>query len=456
MAHRKKSSKPPVQLLLPVRPPLRVLILFAMGQLGWSLSSFAAGNLLVYFYLPPEQGQPMFPAFLFQGPVLAFFTLIGLLSAGGRVLDGLVDPLVANWSDRMQARRGKRRWFMLRSAVPFALFGAMIFFPPVPAESASNFAWLMLVVALYYFSFACYVIPYNALMAELGHNQHERLRISTIVSMAWALGFVGGNSAYAMQGYFEHHGKSPLEAFQTAVLILQAVGVVCMLAPALFLNEPRYSRQSQSDHSLLAAVKIVFKNKGFRWFLGSFLLYWLALTFIQLGIGFYTTLLLGLDKSEAFTFSLVGFASSFLIYFPVNVLTRKFGKRPMMTGAYIIFACIFLTTAFSKHIPIRAEWLLFILAVASSAPLAIFGILPNAIVGDAAEKAEQTDGHSLTGMFFGLTAFTMKLGISLANLIFPSLLLFGRSTENSTGVQLTAFAALLFCLAGLWAFRRSE
>lgn len=455
MATRKISSKPPVQSLLPVRPPLRVLILFALGQLGWSLSSFAAGNLLVYFYMPPEQGQPLFPAFLYQGPVLLFFTLIGLLSAGGRILDGFVDPLVANWSDRKRARWGKRRWFMLRSAVPFAVFGALVFFPPTAGEAASNFIWLMAVIALYYFSFACYVIPYNALMAELGHSAQERLKISTIVAMAWALGFVSGNSAYALQGYFEQSGKTPIEAFQTSVLCLQGLGLLCMLAPAIFLNEARYARQTESSHSLLPALKIVFKNRGFRWFLGSFLLYWLALTFIQLGIGFYTTLLLHLDKSKAFVFSLVGFASSILIYFPVNLLTVKWGKRRMMIIAYVIFACVFLATAFSAHIPIRAEWLLFILAIASSPPLAIFGILPNAIVGDAAEKAEQAEGQALTGMFFGLTAFTMKLGISLANLVFPSLLLFGRSAENPAGVQLTALAAFFFCLAGLWAFRKS-
>lgn len=442
----------PLQPLLPVKPPLRVLILFAMGQFGWSLASYAVGNLLVYFYLPPEQGSPVFPSFLFQGAVLGVFTLIGILSAGGRVLDGIIDPMVANWSDRSQSKWGKRRKFMLMAALPFAVFGALVFFPVSSSENASNFIWLALVISIYYFFFAMYVIPYNALMAELGHNEAERLKISTIVSVAWALGFVAGNSAYALQGVFEQRGNTPVLAFQTAVLLLQALALIFMLMPALFLNESRYAQQANSDHGIKDALRTVFRNRNFRWFLGSFMLYWLSLTFIQLGIGFYTTLLFGLDKSTALTFSVISFASSFLLYLPINFLAKRMGIRKIMLLGYLVLGGIFLLTVFVKDLPFSKEWMLYGMGVAAAGPLAIFGILPNAIVGNEAEREEKRSGHLLTGMFFGLTAFTMKVGISVANLIFPSLLLFGRSTEHPTGVQLTAFAAFIFCLAGWWAF----
>ncbi|MBL7825999.1 MAG: MFS transporter [Saprospiraceae bacterium] len=454
MSKRKHTGKLPVQELLPVKAPLSVLALFSLGQFGWSLASYAVGNLLVYFYLPPEQGTPMFPAFIFQGPVLWFFTLIGLISALGRILDGVVDPLVANWSDRKDTIRGKRKWFMLRGAIPFALFGALAFFPAEASEAGTNVVWIGLVIGLYYFFFAFYVIPYNALMAELGHTPKERLRISTMVSVAWALGFVAGNSMYALQGFFESRGDTPLEAFQTGIIWLQAVALVCMLLPALFLNEMKYARQVSSDAPVLHSVRSVFGNKNFRWFLFGILLYWLALTFIQLGIGYYTTLLLGLDKSEAFSFSLISFGCSFIFYFPVSWMAGKYGKRHLMLGAFIIFALIFLITAFSPYLPVPKLYLMYGLAVAASVPLAIFGILPNAIVGDEVEKTVSTGGLQVTGMYFGVTAFTMKIGISIANLVFPSLLLFGRSLENAKGVQLTSLAAAAFCLLGWLAFRR--
>ncbi len=425
-----------------------------MGQVsGWSMASFAVGNLLIYFYMPPEQGQPVFPAFLFQGPVAGVLTLIGILSAGGRIFDAVVDPLVANWSDNAKPRMGKRRWFMLLGAAPFALFSTLAFFPPETAESGNNFAWLALMLVLYYFFFAFYVIPYNALLAELGHTPADRLRISTLISVTWALGFVAGNSAYALQGIFENTGQTPLRAFQWAVTLLNVSALIFMLLPALFLNEKRYARQSKSDHGIGFALMAVLGNRNFRWFLASFLLYWLALTFIQLGVGFYTTILLGLDKSMAFTFSLVSFAASFLLYFPVNLLTQKLGKRRVMLIAYALFALIFAVLTIVKSIPIQKEWLLYGLGVAAAFPLATFGILPNAVIGDEVEREERENRRQMAGMFFGVSAFTMKIGVSAANLIFPSLLLFGKSSENPYGVQLTAIAAIIFCLAGWTAFK---
>lgn len=452
MAKRLFSDAPPLQALLPVRPGLNILILYAMGQLGWSLASFAVGNLLVYFYMPPEQGTPIFPSLIYQSAVLGVLTLIGVVSAGGRVLDGIVDPIVANWSDRKESSFGKRRWFMLLGAVPFALFATLVFFPPESSESATNFFWLAIIIALYYFFFAFYVIPYNALMAELGHTPQDRLLISTLLSVSWALGFVLGNSAYALQGVFENMGQSPVQAFQNTVILLHAIALVFMLLPALFLNEKRYARQAPSEHGIRESISAVFRNRNFRWFLASFLLYWLALTFIQLGVGFYTTLLLGLDKSMAFTFSVLSFLTSFLLYFPMSFMVKKWGKRRAMLTAYLIFGAIFAVVAFVKMIPLPKTWLLYGLAIAAAAPLAIFGILPNAIIGDEVEREERESGKQLAGMFFGVSAFTMKVGISLANLIFPSLLLFGKSSDNPLGVQYTALAALVFCLAGWWAF----
>ena len=88
MAKRKPydTATPPTQPMAPIRPPLRVLILYACGQLGWSLGSFCVANLLIYFYMPPETGTPIFPSYIHQGAVLGVLTLVGLLSSAGRLL----------------------------------------------------------------------------------------------------------------------------------------------------------------------------------------------------------------------------------------------------------------------------------------------------------------------------------------------------------------------------------
>ena len=454
MASKRKEHTAPVQGLLPIRPGLGVLILYAMGQLGWSLAGFGVSNLLIYFYMPPEQGAPMFPAYLYQGAILGILTLIGIVSAGGRLFDAIVDPFIANWSDNKNPRFGKRRWFLLLGALPFALSSCMVFFPLEGSESASNFIWLILSIGIYYFFFAFYVIPYTALITELGHTSQDRMLISTLLSITWAFGYILGTQVFQLQTYLNGLGYPPVKAFQYAVLIMNGVALVFMLIPALFLNEQKYARQSVSEHTLGASIRMVFKNPNFRWFLVSDLMYWLSLNFIQLGVVFYTTLLLGLEIRFASQFSLISFLISFVFYWPINVLVRYTGKRNLMLLAFWIFAITFSILAFARWIPAEPAYILYGLAVAAAFPLAVFGILPNAVIGDVVQEEENTSGRQLSGMFFGVRAFVMKLGISIANLIFPSLLLFGKSAENPTGVQFTAFAAVFFCVGGWLAFRK--
>jgi glycoside/pentoside/hexuronide:cation symporter, GPH family len=436
------------------RPPLSVLLIYAIGQLGWSLASYGVGNLLTAFYMPPETGTPEYPSFIYQGSVLGILTLIGLLGASGRLLDAFVDPLVANWSDRNTSRIGKRRWFLLVGAVPFALFSWLVFVPLTPYVSGLNFAWLALCIGLFYFFLAFYVIPYTALIAELGHDPADRMKISSIISVTFALGFMIGAQALPLKKWFEAQGLSPLEAFQRAMLVFSVIAGVCMLVPALFLPERKYAAQSTTEHSLRESLQTVFANRNFRFFLVSNLLYWLSLTFIQLGIFYYVPVLLRLPEEAASGFITIGFICSFLLYVPINWLANRYGKKRLMLIAFGVFAAQFVVVICLPSLPGSPQLWLNLLGVAAAFPLGVFGILPNAVVGDVVESEEQASGQKLSGMFYGVGAFVMKLGVSLANLIFPSLLLLGKSVENPLGVQATAVAAALFCVAGWWVFRR--
>jgi GPH family glycoside/pentoside/hexuronide:cation symporter len=433
--------------------PRRVLAIYAAGQFGWSLASYGVSNLLTYFYMPPET-QQVFPSFVFQGTVLGIFTLIGLISAWGRLVDAAVDPLVAHWSDRKVSRIGKRQWFLLFGAVPLAVFGFLAFYPLTPGESTANFLWLTAAVAVYYFFFAFYVIPYTALLTELGRTESERMLISTVISAAWGLGFVVGNSALAIQSALEARGYAPVEAFQAGLAGLAALSAVFMLIPGLFLREHRYARQTPTDFPLRQALGVVIANRNFRHFLVSDLMYWLALNFVQIGMAYYTTLLLGLDKSYVFHFALITFIASFLFYAPINFLARRYGKKRVLLAGFLIFAVLFTAVALIRFIPLPGAVVLYGLAFAGAFPLAVFGILPNALIADVVDDEERSSGQLLAGMYYGIRAFVMKIGVSLGNLIFPSLLQFGKSKENPAGVELTAWAALVFCLAGWQAFRR--
>jgi Na+/melibiose symporter-like transporter len=438
------------------RPPLGQLIIYALGQFGWALASFSAINLLLYFYMPPEDGQAaVFPPYIFQGAILGIATVIGLINFGGRLFDGVTDPLIANWSDKATSSFGKRRKFMAIAAVPVALFSFLVFYPLTDGVSTLNIIWLAGTIFAFYFFLTLYVVPYTALISELGHHPKDRMLISTLLSVAFALALVVGNGAYAIPELLPVT-YSPTEALQATVGIFAAVSLIFLLIPVFFLNENKYCYQKSTTFEVFKSIKSVFQNVSFRYFLWSDLTYWIALTFIQLGVSFYVVSLFGLEKSMGTLFATLGFGISFLLYIPINLLVKKYGKKTILSTAFWSFALTFLLTFLTPYLPIEKMTLFYLIAILSGYPLACFGIIPNVIIADVVYAHEQKTGTQQAGMFYGVRNFMMKMGISLANLIFPSLLLLGKSSDNSMGVQATAMAAVVFCLLGWGFFRKYQ
>ena len=74
---------------------------YAIGQLGWSIISGLIGSWLVYYYMPNQEAinEGMINLIPSGCVVLGILTIIGLVTAVGRVFDAVTDPLVGNWSD---------------------------------------------------------------------------------------------------------------------------------------------------------------------------------------------------------------------------------------------------------------------------------------------------------------------------------------------------------------------
>jgi len=432
----------------------KIKIIYALGQLGWSLCAYAATNLITYFYLPPETADAsIFPSYIYQGALLGFVTIIGLLTLSGRLFDAVTDPLIASWSDRWKRTAGRRTPFLKMGAIPFAVFSVLIFVPLTPTESVLNSLWLAFCLMGFFFFMTVYVTPYTAWMSELGHNPNERLNLSTLISVTWALGFAIGTTIPAVQQHFESQYSSTT-AFQMAIAIYAGLALCFMILPALFIDEPKYSLQGSSDLTAFQSVKTILKDKNFRVFAFSDFFYWMALTSIQLGMVYYVTVLIHQEKEQITFYSLILFVLSFLFYVPINLIAKRVGKKPIISLSFIIYILVFLGMLFIGKLPIPENTHLLLLTILAALPIAVFGILPNAIIADLADADAIKTGENKAGMYFGVRMFMMKLGVSATNFFFPALLIFGKSTENDLGVRLTAGFACIICIAGWLVFRQ--
>ena len=81
------------------------------------------------FYLPPDNGVPLFKAYVYQGAIFNVFTVVGILSAIGYVISAFMEPVVGSLSDRSTFKFGKRKTFMAFAVIPFAFLSAAVFFP---------------------------------------------------------------------------------------------------------------------------------------------------------------------------------------------------------------------------------------------------------------------------------------------------------------------------------------
>ena len=89
----------------------------------------------------------------------------------------------------------------------------------------------------------------------------------------------------------------------------------------------------------------------------------------------------------------------------------------------------------------------------SAAPLAVFGIIPNAIVADIADADGIESGNYKAAIFFGARTFMSKVGASLTLLLFPIIVQVGSGSKNEVtelGVRMASMIAIIFALAGLF------
>jgi Na+/melibiose symporter-like transporter len=170
-----------------VAPPLRLWtkISYGIGQAGEGIKTTALEAFLIFYY---NQALAM-PA---TKAALATFIALGV--------DAVFDPLVGSVSDSLRSRWGRRHPFMYAGAVPFGVMLYLLFAPPAGLSENGLFVWMVGFTIAVRMAMAVYLIPHNALGAELSADYHERTSIGS-----WRLffGFVGSVIAVVSGfGYF--------------------------------------------------------------------------------------------------------------------------------------------------------------------------------------------------------------------------------------------------------------
>ena len=421
---------------------------FAVGQFGWSVLAALISSWLVPYYQPDlttqHAGQPIL---IPQGRmILGLLTVLGAITAVGRVFDAITDPLIASMSDRCKSKAGRRIPFMRAAAIPFALACVLTFWSPVGRESWINAGFLFLMLMLFYLFMTTYCTPYNALIPELGSDQRTRMAISTSISFTYIAGMAVAYLAPVIWGALER-SMPRVTAIRVTFTGIALVGLVCMFVPVFTIREQDYIDVVPSEATALRSLAATFRNRDFRVFVASDIAYFLGITMFQTALPFFVTSLLQQDESMSTVYFVLMTALSMLFYLPINRLTPKLGKKKLILFAFAVFALCFLYTAyFGGGLPIPTAVQGYILCAVAAPAMAVFGILPQAVVADIAECDALETRENRSGMFYAARTFAFKMGQSIAMLLVTAFATIGQ--ETGMGYRVTAVAASVVCVLG--------
>jgi GPH family glycoside/pentoside/hexuronide:cation symporter len=331
---------------------------------------------------------------------------VGLIFAVGRVWDALTDPVVGQWSDRTRSKHGRRRPWLVASALPVAVAYVAVWSPPSGLEGSALAAWMGGAILLFYTAITCFSVPYHALGAELSADHHDRSRIFGAKAFAEHVGIVLG----AVSLLLMENAPAP----RTAALGVALVGAVLLVVGILWattgLREPAHHQGRGGTRSAHRAFADVARNRHARILVGVFFLEMLGYqTFVTL-LPYVTEYVL--ETPGATAYYLFGAIATTLVTLPLWVpLSRRHGKVTVWRASLGLKTLVFAGIAAAG----AGDWLwIAVLTCAFGLVTGAGAVLGPSLKADVVDSDEARTGERKEGTFFAAWGLAIKLSIAFA------------------------------------------
>jgi len=391
----RRSDAPSGAALAPDVPtPASVLVAYAMPSLTGALLFTAVGMYLLKYstdvlLIPPA--------------------VIGLVFGLSRFWDAVTDPVVGYLSDRTRSRFGRRRPWMVASAVPIALTYVAIWAPPDALAGDALVWWMATAIVLFYTFMTTFSVPYNALGAEISIGYHDRTRVFGARAFGDYLGIVLSASTILLL----ERASDPRSAatwLATASAVLMVAGIVW---PTARLKERPEFQARRSRKNPWRAFGDVLANPHARLLLGVFFLETLGFHSLVALLPYVSQYIL--ETPGATGFYLFGAIGATLVSIPVWLpLSRRFGKSRVWSATLLGKAAMFL-------------WLLFIgagdalqiytITIVFGALSGAGAVLGPSMQADVIDTDESRTGERKEGTFFAAWGLAMKGAVGCAILL---------------------------------------
>ena len=396
-------------------------------------------NIFLFFYATAVCGLPA--------------ALVGISLAAGLVVDAISDPLIGSQSDSLQSRFGRRLPFMAIGVPGTIVFLALLFALPSGWSVPALFVWLTGASIGLRVSISFFLLPYNALGAELSDGYEER---SSIAAWRWGLGMVSAMVTVALgfgaflsgeEGLTDRGAYLP---FALTLGMLIALGALVSMRAIHRMPHRQFqpvSKQGEVGFDLIRQIRELFANRSFvTLFSGALLLFASAAIHSTLGIH-ANKYFWGMVPAQIQIVTLALFAGLLCGAPLASPMLKRIEKRNVL-----IIGILGIGSAFAIPPSLR---LLGILPATDAPPVALLAstiflggmlmataaIAFASMMADAADEHEHLFGARREGLYFAGWAFAGKAASGVGALIagfalqligFPS----GDAAANGTPADL--------------------
>ncbi len=418
--------------------PKRKMYRYCLADIAKGFFNGMIGNYLLYFFQPTAKSG--LPILLPENKFLGFITIMALITAIGKIVDAVTDPIVASLSDKCTHKAGRRMPFLRYAAIPYALSVLLIFYAPFKEGSVANALWVGFFLVAYYTAYTFYFIPRNALVPEIIPDAKDRVGyygVSTVF-------FMGTSSfmyaATLFVNILKNAGLSPLWAWRAVFTFFAIIGVICLLLSAYAFDEKEYVEENvKPKESMLKSFALVFKNRDFVIFSLGDLFSGVSMAFFQTAMLYYITMLLNVPESQSFLVMLSAIAVAICLFPMIIKFSRKYNKKILLVVASVVFTVVFCFIYFGDKVaalaPGKELYIGLLMGVIVSFPFAAINILPQSVLSDIIQYDSLVNNVNREGIFSAVKTFIEKIASAIAMMGVSSILAVGALQGESVGLQ---------------------
>lgn len=363
---------------------------------------------------------------------------IGTIMLVSRVFDGVTDLIMGYIIDHSkQTKLGKARSWLLKSAIPFAVSGVIVFMVPQNASDTLKYVFVFLSYnvcnAVFYTAVS---VSYNMLLVKITRNPLERGILGIFLMVFSTLsGLIVTGTCLTLVDTF----GGGASAWTMTIGVYAVLGLIAHCA-CVFGTKERIrdeaveadtgSKQEAADTpGFLESLKYLVKNKYWLMFVGAFSIYWVGYTLMNAGHIYYAQYILGDQNYQpvmANIIQVVTLVAMLVAFLPMKILGKANSAKLGAALAVIGYALqIFVAASYSG---------ILVCSAIKGFAYGLFCAVLGGMSPDTLDYGEWKFGKNVSGMGVAAVSFGQKVGSGLGGALFGLILDWGRY-DGTAAVQ---------------------